>query len=343
MVEKEDFLSKKFKDRLNIAISPLQKQEILKIFNTLKKREKEDLNYKSFSSFIRKILDLYIKIYESGKSFEDIENSLNTEIKDFINKYSHLQVTELQENTIKLNKYVTINESLFSIIMNYIDLILKEGRLDDEKLLNLIKRFESFLLSNKLTKSFDVEIYGDDYIVTYTGTHRNIHFEHVKGFIALIGILGFALKSFLYSPRYVKLKMKKTYLINEGEVLLDKRKMLLEKNLEKFLNFHYILNDERIHSWIRLSKFQDAIISFNNYEKGREIINRIIEELSMYSNENFKIDILRLFNKLNWIELDKNLEENLSFSYLIQEGSLEYKLINDILVQWEIIEVKEAI
>ncbi|MFW9989813.1 MAG: hypothetical protein ACFFC3_14265, partial [Candidatus Odinarchaeota archaeon] len=117
---------------------------------------------------------------------------------------------------------------------------------------------------------------------------------------------------------------------------LENRVALLNKNLDKILNFHYILNDEKTHSWIRMSNFNESIVSFKNHEDGKKVIEEIVEELLVYSQENFEKDLLLLFEKFNWIDIEKPIENNNLFSCLITKESFEYKLMMSFFEKYKI-------
>ncbi len=333
----EEFLSKKLTERLNLAISPYNKYKLKKIYDSLKEKDK-NIDYKNLSDLVRRILVFFIEIFESGKTFEDIKKVLSMDLREYIKKNSHMQITILQEEYIKLNKYYYYEDGSYSIMMNYIDLILKKGRFDEKKIIDFFNKFKDFLLGNKLTKQFEIEVLGNEFVLTYSGTYENIHFEQSKGLIALGGLFGFELTSYLYSPRYIKFSLKKTSLLNEPKASMDKRINLLRKNLKKFLNFHTLLNDIKVHTWIRMEQFENAIISFKNYEYGKKIIEEIIDDLLINSDQNLKADLLRLFSRLNWIIIPNRIKNDFSsFSSLISEDRMEYDLLRYFLKKYEII------
>ncbi|MFX1503310.1 MAG: hypothetical protein ACFFDH_20275 [Promethearchaeota archaeon] len=330
--QNEKFLSKKLVERLNLAVSPLLKNKLEKCYEYLKEINENNVDYKTFSRFLRKIMSFFVEIFESGKSFNDIKKALKRDVSKFVEKNSHMQVTLIQEDNVKLNKYYHFEKSLYSIFMGYMDAILKDGHLNDKEVLELLKSFRAFALGNKLTKKFDVEIMGNYYIVTYVGTYENIHFEQSKVLLAIAGFLGVELVSYTYTPRYLKMTLRKTDKVNKLNVSMDDRIIILKKNLNKFLNYKAIINDKKVHSWIRFSSIKDSIISFNDYERGKEIIEEVIKDLITTSKEKkkdrlklfLKDNILKLFEKFNWIvPFNKNEDK---FTYLISDNRIEYKL-----------------
>ncbi|MFX1366872.1 MAG: hypothetical protein ACFFCE_15665 [Promethearchaeota archaeon] len=338
MKTKEEFLSKKLTARLNMAISPFQRYKLEKIVSSINRNNNRKQRKVNLSEFIREILDFIINNYENGKNLKEIQGIINTaDIKELIRKNSHIQITLTQEDNIKLNRYLPFSKELYSLLMRYADFILGGGRLDDDKLIGFFKNMNKFMLSNNLTKEFKIDIFGKEYIITYAGTHENIHFEQMKGIIALAGILGFELSSFLYSPRYVKLMMRRTSLMDDHSISLENRRALIDKNLEKILNLHYIVNDLKTHLWIRMSQINDSIISFKDFEKGKKIINNILKELSIYSKEKFKDDVFKLLDKFSWIELENDFEGKPSYSCLISENRIESKLLKYVLEKCDIL------
>ncbi len=122
------------------------------------------------------------------------------------------------------------------------------------------------------------------------------------------------------------------------KLMLKNRNELSKLNESKIIKFHQILEDKKHHIWIYQSRNLNNIISFLDYDSGKENISAIVKELqskakqvSTNNSQYIKKHILKVFNNFNWISI-QNLE-NLKFQINLKEKThrIDFQLLMETL------------
>jgi hypothetical protein len=118
---------------------------------------------------------------------------------------------------------------------------------------------------------------------------------------------------------YSKMEFEKTWLFRSSELQKKERKRLYQENMAKVINYNSIVNDKAHHLWIRLSDYENTVITFRNKSEGIKTVEEISQEIIRFSKYGYKRDILRLFEKLNWIKVTESLTKEIPFQFSISE------------------------
>ncbi|MBD3196973.1 MAG: hypothetical protein GF317_18110 [Candidatus Lokiarchaeota archaeon] len=334
MVKKRN-LSKKRTDRLTISISPFLKDWLTRYVKEEHKKHPENNKYTSLSRYVSNVIEASLKLLEKGKSLEDLHEIPDQKIQKFYDDLTFRAVIAIYEANIEKNKYDLGDfESLIPLYLQFRDFIIGENvRLDDQKFLQAANRFKSFMFSNRVTKDFNISKKGDKFYVEFGGEYPHIHFMHSKGLAQIFGVLGLRLTDMILTQTHTRMELEKTYAFDKTELLKQKRAELYYYNCKKFTNFCRIINDEEFQLWIKMAEYENSMITFNNYRMGLLVIQEIIDEILEYSQVNYKQNIIKLFEKFNWISMNHMSEKIIIIDILfpIEENELEKKLLLDTL------------
>ncbi|MBD3342493.1 MAG: hypothetical protein GF353_25560 [Candidatus Lokiarchaeota archaeon] len=300
-----NILEKKRTKTQNISISPYLKNRIKEYIKKKRETNPEDEIYSSISSFYNYVLYNILEILDSGKNLKDLENLPDFDILNFYDKNTFRAFIPFYENVVKLNKYYKGGiEDLFSSIYQFYDRFREEYSFTLADVKKVYDRFEKYLKVNKLTRAMTAEIINDEFHFMYEGYYANIHHEHLKAIIALMSLFGLKVKDYIYDKNYARLIFVETPIFNEKKKTLQDKNVLIEKNLDFFLNEARLINDESIHLWIRMAEIYNNIITFKDKNLAIIWINSVIDDLTERKNQyNFKLSLLKIFKHLHWIEI----------------------------------------
>ena len=332
---REKFLSKKMNKSITFSTSERNIDLFDRTLNFLQNQIKEDSRIKNKSRFFNYLITMFCDFIDKGKTLEDFENLQNAPDKDVVDFFANITFTaniKHIETCIELHKYVLVKISGY--ILNYIDFLDQFKPFTDRTIKFITNRFKKFMIDKSITEEFKMEILGDKYQLIYIGKNERIHFEFTKGIAGLMGFVGLQLQDYIYYTNYAKLIFKKTTLLEKNELLEKDRRNLFNYNQEKFVNYHLLVNDKAIHTWINLLQKGDAIFSFKDYQSGNVIIQQIIEQLRLSSKELFKKDLLIFFKNLGWISLINNGEDLLFDINLNDNHVIERKILENSLNKW---------
>ncbi|MFX0140972.1 MAG: hypothetical protein ACFFDN_45455 [Candidatus Hodarchaeota archaeon] len=328
----ERSLSKKKITQQTISISPALKNKIEGYVNENYKQHPEDKRFKSISAFYNYVLDKTMNIFEKGKTLDDLEAFVDTEIKDFFNKISFNALIPYYENAIKTNRYTspTLEKNTFfyftlrRLYMSRID------PYDITSIKAIFNRVRNYIFSNNISKEFRLDLFtgtgSKDLSGTFehAGLYKNLCYENYKFSAALFGLLGSKITDFLYSRKddYCRFDLKATDLFFRKDIAKKERIKLMNHNLSFFINYNRIINDKDYYLWMKLAEDKRIIVTFNNEETKQEWVKLIENEIEKFGEkEEFHFNILKFFEKLHWIEIES--EADLIFQIRLSESKFQ--------------------
>jgi len=321
-------LSKKITDRLTISISPYLKDWLNRFVKEESKKNPKVEKFSSISRFISHIIELSLEISEENKSLEELKELPGNTILEFYDDITFRAVIDTYEENIEKSKYDMLeSDQIITLYLKYKDFLTDDNHvLTDDIMDKKVKEFNKFFAANNVTNKFNLKVKGNKYYIDFSGRYPNIHFVHCKGIIGIFGILGMKLIDIIIGKDYSKMEFEKTYLFNSLELNKKERKRLYRQNIKKLCNYFAIVNDKRHHLWITLSNYENNIISFRNRTEGKVTIDEIVEEIIKYSKYGYKREILKLFEKFNWIKVTETLTKEIPFEFSISEENHQMEI-----------------
>ncbi len=327
-------LSKKKTTQQTISISPALKDKIERYVNENNEKNPNDKRFKSVSAFYNFILEKSMNCFEKGKTLDDFEAFVDSEIKGFFDKISFNALIPYYETAIRTNRYTnpTFEKNPFfylTIRRLYLD---RMDSYDISSIKNVFSRVRNFLFSNNLTKEVNLDLFtgktGKDLsgVFEYTGIYKNLTFENCKYNGALFGLLGVKITNFLYSDKnnYFRFDLKTTDLFYRRDLAKKERIKLINQNLSYLFNYLRVLNDKDYYFWMRLAEDKQVLITFNREETKNNWVNLIEEEIEKFGDaEEFPLYLLRFFEKLHWIEIKS--ERDLSFQIRLSKSKYPHE------------------
>lgn len=312
-------LSRKKTSSQNISISPYLRDWVERYVKMEQKKNPNDKRVKSMSSFYNYVMESVLKIFEKGKTLDDLERFVDKKVQNFYDKITFRALIPYYEQIIKINKYQPIEfDCLIDLFLKYRSFLIGKNEPSDEIALNMIERFKNFMLANKLTKDFKIDIINNSYIIEYSGYYPNIHYDHSKWIAGLAGLLGLKIKNLIISNNFLRLDLEKTSLFKIRDLEIERRKEIFYYNVNEFTNWYRVIDDKTQHLWLKMSNNKDIIINFKDVTNGLEFINSIIRNLGEYAKtENLVLDILKLFRHFRWIDIE-NFEKP-SFRFCVED------------------------
>lgn len=319
--------SEKKSTRQTISISPALKDWISRYVVKENRENPEDKRFKSISAFYYYVLKNVMDLLENGKTLDDIKNYTEGKIYDFYEKYSFRASIPYFENAVEPNKYNIsfydqMSDFLFGIKQFYFQ---KIDSIDD--VLKMHKRVNSYALSNKLAKQYDfyeVSRKGkyNKFILEYTGTYKNLHFENCKMVAAVYGFGGFKMTNCLYSENtlYCRYFLEDTELTYRNDIALSERLEMIKHNLSYIVNYEKLLNDKDYYLWMKLANDNDCIITFNNIKTRDYWFENVLKDIQKFGKkEESSISILNFFEKMHWISISIENKKELMFNVIISK------------------------
>jgi hypothetical protein len=316
-------LSKKKTTQQTISISPALKARIEQYVNNNFKKFPKDNRLKSISSFYNYVLEKTMDCFDKGKTLDDFETFVDSEISNFFDKITFKAIIPYYEAALKTNRFtdptfdklplffLTIRRLYFSIMDPY----------DIESIKEFFDRLRNWLLTNNLTKDSNLDLFTGKSktdltgIFEFSGFYRNLSFENCKYTAAIFGLLGVNISNCLYSEKenYCRFDLETTELFYQKELVRSERIKLMNNNVYQLINYsRIILDDEDYFLWMKMANDENNFISFNNPLTRKEWIDLIGKEIEEFSEkEEFNLHVLRFFEKLHWVDIES--EEELIF------------------------------
>ncbi len=327
-------LSKKKITQQTISITPALKDKIERYVNENNEKYPKDDRFKSISRFYSFVMEKTMENFEKGKTLDDFEAFVDSEVKGFFDKITFNALIPYYETAIRTNRYTHPffeKNTFFYLTLRrlYLD------RMDPYNISSIktvFSRVRNYLFSNNLTKEVNLDLFtgktGKDLsgVFEYAGLYKNLTFENCKYNAALFGLLGVKITNFLYSDKnnYFRFDLKTTDLFYRKDLAKKERIKLINHNLSYFFNSLRIIDDKDYYFWMKLADDKRVIITFNNEETKNDWVNLIESEIEKFGDkEDYSLNMLKFFEKLHWIEIES--EKDLSFRIRLSKSKYTYE------------------
>jgi hypothetical protein len=329
MPTSKKYLSNKRTAQQTISISPATKEWIVRYVNVNKKKDPDDIRFKSISNFYNYIMENMLKLFEEGKTLDDLKRVQDKKVKDFFERFTFNATIPLYEMVVETNKFTPFSfEFNTRFLLKYLDLFQSETKSHDYKDFELFfEKIRSRYAKTNVTKDMRLELYPGKNnkpgsgTLEFIGKYKNLHFENCKFFAAVFGILGARITDFFYSPEdiYSRIEVLETNLLFSDELAKKERLKLLEENVDQIINYNRMLDENEMYLWMRLAEDKGTFISFRSKRVFNKWIRNIENQLQKFGRrEDFFKKMIFFFQKLHWIRIVN--EKDLSFQI---EQSLE--------------------
>ncbi|MFX0026559.1 MAG: hypothetical protein ACFE8M_09075 [Candidatus Hermodarchaeota archaeon] len=326
------FLSEKRTTHQSISISPALKDWIERYVSVNQQKFPEDDRFRSVSAFYNYVMEKVMNIFQKGKGLDDFERFVDIGISGFYRDFSFRATIPQHEPSLEKNRYSGLSyEKITSYLFAFRKYLLKNIDIRDiSTITNLLERFKNYALANKTARDYRFEVVtGKDskyptLIWEIVGIYRNISYESYKFFVGTFGFIGIKLINAIYSEHdnYCRMDFKPTDLYFEEKLMKSKRIELMNENLRYFTNYSRILEDDDYFLWMNLAEEKEFLINFNNEKNFRKKLDSIIDDIKRYSEkEKFDFKVLKLFEKLHWIEIIDN--KKLTFRIRLDEKKFQ--------------------
>ncbi|MBY8983445.1 MAG: hypothetical protein KGD65_00075 [Candidatus Lokiarchaeota archaeon] len=333
--------SKKKTAQQTISISPGLKDRIEKYVTENQKKNPKDKRFRSVSAFYTNVLEKTMDCFDKGKTLDDFESFVDSDVKDFFEGLSFNGLIPYYEKAIILNRYQNTNLErnpffYFTLRRFYTS---RMDPYDIKSIKKIFDRVRTYILSNNLTKEFRLDFFsgkGEKNITAVfeqVGLYKNLSFENFKFTAGLFGLLGAKITNFLYSREdiYCRFDMKITDLFYRKELLKRERIKLMQHNLSHILNYNRIVEDKDYFLWMKIAEDKNAFISFTNDETKQEWVKLIESEIEQFGDkDDYHLNILRIFERFHWIEIEN--EKELLFRIILAKSNnqkdIDYLLKN---------------
>ncbi|MFX0070443.1 MAG: hypothetical protein ACFFAO_05065, partial [Candidatus Hermodarchaeota archaeon] len=268
------YLSNKKTTQQTISISPALKDWIIRYVNIMHKKKPNDETYKSLSSFYCKVMENVLTIFEKGKTLEDFDRLVDSEINNMY-KNTIISFGPYAEAAQILGAFAPI-DSIINSKFFFKTTHFSFRNMDVNNIKSLEDNFErirKYYLNSKLPKNITIQIFmneskkGYHGIIEHTSVYKYLQFANVKITVALFGFIGIKIVDIYYTEEfdayYFKIKFETTDLfLNNKNVdkTRTQRLNLARKNVNYIINFNRVVDYESPHLWQRLAVDNDNII-----------------------------------------------------------------------------------
>jgi hypothetical protein len=264
-------------------------------------------------------MEKVMQMFEKGKTLDDFDGFLDSEVKNFYDKFSFKGTIPFYEMAVHTNRYTKFEfKKTPHILLELRKFFLNQMDPYNVKTIKQwFSRLEKFALSNKLTKEFKLDLFevkNEPYpkgVFEYEGIYKNLHFENCKFNAAIFSMLGAKITDIIYSADdlYCRFDLKATDLFFRKDLAKKEIAKLLEENLEHLINYSKVINDDDFFIWMKIAEDKDALIEFNNEMSREKWLNLIESKIKEFgSKENFHLNLLKIFEKLHWIDIENEKE-----------------------------------
>ncbi len=315
-------LSDKKTTQQTISISPALKDRIQTYVQIQKDKAPKNMMFKSVSAFYNEIMLKLMRLFEQGKTIDDLEKQADKEFGTFIDKFSFKGIIQFYEAEVESNRYSSFHFlGAIRFLLAYRKLSL--GSLHpptNANVQNWIERIRNFMLSNGITKSVNIDIFSpknDKYhmgIFEYVGNYKNLHVENCKWNAALLGVLGVKISDVIYSEKeiYCRFNVKATDLFYTRELEKKSRVKLIKENLDCLMDYDRLIDDKDYYLWMQMAENKNLIVNFKNNKERSDWIENFETNFKFHKNpKELLLKMMKLFEKLHWISIESQI--NLSF------------------------------
>ncbi len=248
---------KKKTSQQTISLSPELKGRIEEYVMINHENNPDDKRFRSISAFYTSIMEKTLDCFDKGKTLDDFESFVDSEVKDFFEKLSFNALIPYYEEAIITNKYTdpTFEKiPLFFLTLRRLYQSIMDPY-DIKTILELMSRLKNYLLSNNLTKEIRLDIFTGGSatdltgIFEYVGIYKNLCFETCKYTAAIFGLLGVKITECLYSEKdlYYRFDLRATDLFFRKELAKKEIIKLMQHNISYLINYNEIINDLDYH------------------------------------------------------------------------------------------------
>jgi hypothetical protein len=302
--------------QLTISISPKLKERIEKFVKDNQKKNPNDKKFRSISAFCSSVLELAMDCFEQGKTLEDFESFADSGVKDYLENLSFHGLIPYYESAVRPNRYSNPtfekNPFFFFTLRRFWTSQMDPN--DTMSITNFFNRVRNYIISNNLTKEFRLDLFTGNELTAvfeHTGLYKELSFENYKLSAAVFGLLGVKITDFMYSREesYCRFDLKVTELFYRKDLAKKERIKLIDHNLSFLINYNLIVEDKDYYLWMKIAADKNAIISFIDNESRQEWVNLIETEIEKFGDkDDYHLNILRLFERFHWIEIDDEKE-----------------------------------
>lgn len=342
MTTAKKFLSNKKVEQQTISISPALKDWIRRYISVNHKKNPDDKRFKSVSAFYNFAMESLLKLFNEGKTFEDLKTKEDKEYKDVFDAFTFKATVPLYDMVAESNRYISIPfDFVASFIMFVYRLYKKNIRKNNYEDVQLIfERFKNRAYPSNITQELTLEIFTNENekyakgIFVFVGKQRNLHFENCKFFAAIFGILGVRVTEFTYSSKdyYCRFDLIETDLLFREDLAKKERIKLLNDNVNFIINYDRLLDDKDKHLWMKLAEDPMLFINFKNKHAFNRWVKIIETDLSRFTRrKNYLGKILRFFEKLRWIKIINYQNLTFQIEKALESESRQKKWLIDYL------------
>ncbi|TXT60399.1 MAG: hypothetical protein BAJALOKI2v1_110059 [Promethearchaeota archaeon] len=341
------FLSEK-KVPFTISISKALAEWIDRYVRVQAEKNPADEQYKNRSAFLNKLLNKVMRLLSEGLSIDTIGQLPDKEIVNFYSKNTFNALIPVVEHAFSISKFnkMDVREQP-KLFLGFRNLIMKDMEPRNYKTLDhFVERIKRYLVSNNTSRdiwseTFTHKEYYFNGHLDYEGIYPNLHFENCKIIAGILGILGLKMTNFIFSKKeiYARFEFIATELYFEDKIVLEKRKQLIDKNLDYLINYNNLLEDDAHHLWLKFVEEKNSIITFQDKSEFDKWFDKVKYDVEKFGDrKNLTEKILQIFDKLHWIDIiDLKTKE---FDIRISEEKFpeEIEIMKEILAKYGDIE-----
>ncbi len=328
------FPIKKKTTQQTISIPSELKQRIEKYVHENQQSNDKDKRFKSISAFYSYVMDKTMDCFDKGKNFDDFEQFVDSEIRDFFEKFSFDALIPYYEFALKTNRYTepSFEKTPFFFLTLRRLYTSNMDPSDISSIKDFMNRIKNYLLVNNITKDVNIDIFTVTStrdlraVFEYSGIYKNLCFETCKYTAAFLGLLGIKITDCLYSEKdlYYRFDLQATDLFFRKNLEKKERTNLINQNVSLLINYCTILKDIDYFFWMKIAEDKNLIASFNNLESQEEWINLMITDIMKFSEkEEFLYYLLKFFEKLHWVDLES--DEDLIFRIRLSNTKYQFE------------------
>ncbi|KKK46204.1 hypothetical protein LCGC14_0544150 [marine sediment metagenome] len=277
--------------------------------------------------------------FDKGKNLDDFELFVDSEIKDFFEKFTFNALIPYYENAVKTNRYTEPSFEKTPFFFLSLRRLYNQNTdpFDMASITDFFNRIKNYLLSNNITKDVSIDIFTGKStrdlraVFEYSGIYKNLCFETCKYTAAFLGLLGIKITECLYSEKdlYYRFDLQATDLFFRKNLEKKERTKLIKQNISLLINYCTIIKDNDYFFWMKMAEDKDFIACFNSLESQEEWINLIITDIMKFSEkEEFLFYLLKFFEKLHWVDIESDKD----LIFRIRLSNTKYQIEKKILL-----------
>ena len=284
-------------------------------------------------------MDKTMDSFDKGKNLDDFELFVDSEIKDFFEKFTFNALIPYYENAVKTNRYTEPSFEKTPFFFLSLRRLYNQNTdpFDMASITDFFNRIKNYLLSNNITKDVSIDIFTGKStrdlraVFEYSGIYKNLCFETCKYTAAFLGLLGIKITECLYSEKdlYYRFDLQATDLFFRKNLEKKERTKLIKQNISLLINYCTIIKDNDYFFWMKMAEDKDFIACFNSLESQEEWINLIITDIMKFSEkEEFLFYLLKFFEKLHWVDIESDKD----LIFRIRLSNTKYQIEKKILL-----------